>query len=203
MQDDARSQRENRIAMAAYELIEEKGYSGTSMLAIARRARASNETLYNWYGDKLGLFSALISRNAEDVGNLLDTSEDLQAEPLETLEALGPILLDLLLGERAIALNRAAVADPTGELGQVLSLAGRNKILPKIGKVLMAARKNGDIVFDDLEDVLHIYISLLIGDLQIRRAIGALDAPNGAKNVLRAKKATARFLSLLQPRTQN
>ena len=52
-----------RIEQAAYELIDEFGYDGISMLKIAKRAKASNETLYKWYGDKKGLFSALVETN--------------------------------------------------------------------------------------------------------------------------------------------
>lgn len=38
----------------------------------ARQARASNETLYSWYGDKQGLFKALVTRNAAKVKALLE-----------------------------------------------------------------------------------------------------------------------------------
>ncbi len=48
-------------------MLDAKGYAGASMLAIARQAKASNETLYNWYGDKNGLFRALVVRNAGEV----------------------------------------------------------------------------------------------------------------------------------------
>ncbi len=39
MKDDARSRREDQIEQAAYGLLAEKGYGGTSMLSIAKRAR--------------------------------------------------------------------------------------------------------------------------------------------------------------------
>ncbi|MEQ8740678.1 MAG: helix-turn-helix domain-containing protein, partial [Hoeflea sp.] len=63
MREETRAARQAQIEQAAYEVLEEKGYAATSMLAIAKRARASNETLYNWYGDKTGLFRALVVRN--------------------------------------------------------------------------------------------------------------------------------------------
>ena len=56
MREEKKSLRQQQIEDAAYEVLEAKGYDGTSMLGIARQARASNETLYNWYGDKQGLF---------------------------------------------------------------------------------------------------------------------------------------------------
>ena len=56
--------REEEIEAAAYRLLEERGFAGTGMQAIAQAAHASNETLYRWYGDKTGLYRALITRNA-------------------------------------------------------------------------------------------------------------------------------------------
>ena len=103
------------IEAAAYDVLQDKGYSGASMLAIARAAKSSNQTLYKWYGDKKGLFSALIAANAEEVRALL--AEEKDNDPQKTLERLGPSLYRLLTSDRAIALNRAAAADPSGELG--------------------------------------------------------------------------------------
>ena len=48
--------REEEIEAAAYRLLEERGFAGTGMQAIAQAAHASNETLYRWYGDKTGLY---------------------------------------------------------------------------------------------------------------------------------------------------
>jgi AcrR family transcriptional regulator len=101
MRDENRAARQEKIEEAAYAVLEAKGYAGTSMLAIARAARASNETLYNWYGDKTGLFKALVVRNAEEVRTLLLEGLDSEESPLDILRALGPRLLELLLSAPA------------------------------------------------------------------------------------------------------
>lgn len=46
--------RRERIEETAYAVLKESGYKAASLLAIARRASVSNETLYNWYGNKQG-----------------------------------------------------------------------------------------------------------------------------------------------------
>lgn len=178
MREENRSLRQQQIETAAYALLEEKGYDGASMLAIARKARASNETLYNWYGDKQGLFKALVTRNAAEVKSLLEEELAAEAKPMATLERFGPKLLKLLLGDRAIALNRAAAADPTGELGGVISEAGRETVLPLLIQVLEQAKRHGDLFFDQPEESASLYINLLVGDLQIRRVIGRVPAPS-------------------------
>ena len=107
MRPENKAEREAQIAEAAYAVLGEKGFAGLSMLAVAKRAKASNETLYRWYGDKIGLFRALILRNAEQVTAQLETLPE-RGAGREVLEALGAALLDMLLSPRAVALNRAA-----------------------------------------------------------------------------------------------
>jgi AcrR family transcriptional regulator len=197
MPSSDRDIREEQIATAAYHVLAERGYSGASMLAIAKEAKASNETLYRWYGDKTGLFRRLIERNAATVRSQLETSLAEGADPLATLNGLGPTLLNLLVSDRAIALNRAAASDTTGELGASLTSAGRNTIGPLIVQVFLAAREARQLQFNDPRAVVSRYLDLLVGDLQIRRAIGAVQALDDADIQKRAETAFSDLLLLL------
>lgn len=196
MREESRNARQEQIEQAAYAVLEEKGYAATSMLAIAKRARASNETLYNWYGDKTGLFRALVVRNAEDVRRLLQDGLDSGEPPLAVLEALGPRLLALLISPRAIQLNRAAAADSTGELGAVISEFGRETVAPLIGELLARVRGTGALEFDDPGESVALYLSLLVGDLQIRRAIGRQSPLDDKAITRRSDLAHAQFMRL-------
>lgn len=195
MKQDKKETRSLEIEAAAYDLLAEKGYRGMSMLGVARKAKASNETMYRWYSDKIGLLSAMITRNASEAKALLEEAIASNKAPLDTLEALGPVLLGLLNSERAIALNRAAAADPTGELGEVLASMGRGVVGPLIFKCLVDAHAQKAI--DRPPDVaLALYMSLLVGDSQIRRAIGALPEPAQGEIDKRAKSAFEDFCRL-------
>lgn len=177
-----RSDREKEIEAAAYHLLEQRGFAGTGMQAIALAARASNETLYRWYGDKIGLFRALISRNADIVAAAIRASRKEGDHGLEVLDHAGPVLLAMLLGNRAVALNRAAAADPTGELGQTLGESGRNVVAPLIGQLMAEAIQLGQVAGRPCDsavtprDLAELWLALLIGDLQIRRVTGAIPA---------------------------
>ncbi|MCV6586064.1 MAG: TetR/AcrR family transcriptional regulator [Marinibacterium sp.] len=197
MREDKRSQRQQQIEAAAYEVLEAKGYGGTSMQSIARQARASNETLYNWYGDKQGLFRALVTRNAENVKTHLEAALQTDEDALSILGALGPKLLALLTGDRAIALNRAAAADGSGELGATLAKAGRDSVLPLLVQVLQRARQEGHLRFDDSAEAVGLYLDLLIGDQQIRRVIGQIPPPTAEVCVGRSNRAIEHLCRLL------
>lgn len=199
MRDGSKTKRQNEIERAAYAVLEEKGYGAASMLAIARKAKASNETLYNWYGSKQGLFRMLVERNTAEIRAFLEKQAAGSSDPLETLAALGSKLLQLLTSPRAVALNRAAASDPTGELGEALGSAGRDTIAPLIGKVLEEARARGLVAFAETDQATSLYISLLVGDLQIRLVTGAAKCPPQEVLAARAANALTSLIRLLSP----
>lgn len=191
----ASRQNARRVAIedAAYEVLLADGYKAASVLAIAKRAKASNETLYRWYGNKQGLFAALVERNAQAAKEMLDDALAQDRAPLEVLESLGPILLRLVTSERAVALNRAAAGDvhDTATLGQALAKGGRESLVPLIAGLLEKAHGRRELDVDDPRLAAETYISLLIGDVQIRRATGALSELSEADIDARNRKAVA------------
>lgn len=195
---DARRQ---AIEDAAYEVLLEDGYKAASVLAIAKRAKASNETLYRWYGNKQGLFAALVERNAEAARVFLDKALAEDRSPLAVLEALGPVLLSLVTSERAVALNRAAAGDvhDTGTLGRALAEGGREALVPRIATLLARASQAGELSVGDADEAADVYISLLLGDVQIRRAIGALDGLCATEVEKRAARALKLITTLYAP----
>ncbi|WP_299416426.1 TetR/AcrR family transcriptional regulator [uncultured Sulfitobacter sp.] len=170
MRSDKKQARHIAITDAAYQLLAQHGYEGTSMLSIAKAAKASNETLYRWYGDKQGLFTAMVADNAAATQTALTQALKTDAPPLQTLERVAPMLLEMLLGERAILLNRVAAADPTGGLGRAIAAGGRDTVLPMISQLLERAGADREAV--------EIYMAQLIGDQQIRRVIGVMNVPS-------------------------
>ncbi len=199
MKDETRSERHRQIETAAYQVLEEKGFAGASMLSIARKAKASNETLYRWYGDKIGLFSALVERNAKDVKSSLEGHLEGEVDPMASLNAIAPELLTVLVSPRAIALNRAAAADASGALGAAITSSGRAMIAPLIAATLDRARDAGSLKFQDTTDAVSLFLDLLVGDLQIRRAIGQLPPLSPTAIKKRATLSVARFEILLSP----
>lgn len=197
MKPETRSARERDIEAAAYALLEEKGYAGMSMLSVAKRAKCSNETMYKWYGDKLGLVRAMVSRNASEVKTLLQDKSAGTRPAMDTLTLFGPTLLQLLLSERAVALNRAAAADPTHELGKALASAGRDSVLPLLVSLMERAIADGALPQSDPARAVDYYLRLLIGDLQIRRVIGRLAPLSGDEIEARARSAIEALKKIL------
>ena len=187
MTPDKRDQRARQIESAAYDILEMKGFSGLSMQVVAKAAKASNETLYRWYGDKIGLFEALIRGNAETV---IADLEDIQGDtPLDRLGFIAPRLLAMLLGPRAIALNRAAASDASGKLGAALAREGRMVVGPRIAALMQEAVEAGQLAGDTPRRMAEVFFGLLIGDQQIRRVTGAMSNPDADE--IEARSAAA------------
>ncbi|RWG45016.1 MAG: TetR/AcrR family transcriptional regulator [Mesorhizobium sp.] len=196
MREDTKAARRAQIERAAYKLLKERGYGGTSMLGIAKEAKASNETLYRWYGDKKGLFKTMVENNARTTKAALDAAIRDDADPLVTLEDVAPILLSMLLGERAISLNRAAASDESGELGATIAAGGRDSVFPLIEKLIQRDLESGALVAPCARIAADWFLNLLIGDLQIRRVIHSLPVPSDKDVRSRVTAAISAFKRL-------
>lgn len=127
----------------------------------------------------------------------LEAELETDHDALSILAPLGPKLLTLLTGDRAVALNRAAAADSSGELGRTLSKAVRDAVFPLLERVLLRAKRDGQLDFENSNEAVGLYLDLLIGDQQIRRVIGRLPFPSKKLRKARADRAVACLRKLL------
>lgn len=195
-----RDKRRDEILDIATALLVEHGYRDTSMLEVARHASASKETLYAWFGDKHGLFEAVIHRNAETVQAVLARHLKDDAPLDVVLRDFGRALLRLLLGDGAVAINRAAIAEAQADprLARILSRSGREATLPGFLQILEASRARKRLTFDSAKEAAEDYLGLLLGDLQIRRLLGLAPAPTKAQIEARVRHAAAAFQRLYE-----
>ena len=198
MKTAMRDKRRDEILDIAVEVLAERGYRQTSMLEIARRASASKETLYAWFGDKGGLFEAVIRRNAMTVQAVLVRHLEDQAPIERALEEFGRALLRLLLGDDAVAINRAAISEAKSDprLAEILASAGREATLPSFVRFLELHHGRGALALEDPTQAAETFLGLLIGDTQIRRLLGRLEAPSEQQIDARAARAARNFLRL-------
>ncbi|PTX55553.1 TetR family transcriptional regulator [Litoreibacter ponti] len=179
--------RRAEIEDVALRVLAERGYDGASMLTIAKAAKASNETLYRWYGDKAGLFGEIVKGNAAQTQATLDAAIEGDDTVERALAALAPVLLGLLVGERSVLLNRAAASDPSGVLGQLIAKGGREAVFPRIIALMT------EIDPDRAGTLAGWFLSLLVGDLQVRRIIGTLPPLSAEEISARADAALEAF----------
>ncbi len=201
MKEENRAKRRDRILDVAVEVLAERGYRDANMLEVARRAKASKETLYSWFGDKRGVFEAVIRRNAASVQTVMAAQLEADVPIEEALKAFGAALLTLLTGDAAVALNRAAIAEAASDrkLADILVTEGREATLPAFIRYLEGQAQQGRLQLSASEVAAEDFLGLLLGDLQIRRLLGAHPKPGRAQIEARAQAATEKFLRLYAP----
>ncbi len=198
MKAESREKRRDEILDVAVSLLAERGYRDSSMIEIAKRASASKETLYAWFGDKRGLFEAVVRRNAAGVQAALAEPLDEDAATEAVLVSFGGALLELLLGDSAVAINRAAIAEAPSDLSLATLLAreGRDATLPAFLAFLDSRASRGELAIGDTAAAAGDFLGLLLADRQVRRLLGLTKAPSKAAVRKQARHAARAFLRL-------
>jgi AcrR family transcriptional regulator len=200
------AERREEILEVALSVLAKRGYRGASMREVAVRSRASKETLYAWFGNKRGLFEELVRWQAERVDAMIAPNLDRDGEDAsEVLRAFAVELQRLLLGDRAVVINRAAISeaptDPT--FAEVLAAQGRGSVVPKLGGYLERQRERGRLEFEETGVAIEALIGLAIGDQQVRRLLGVLPMPGPEQIEARAERAVHGFFELFNPSTHS
>lgn len=191
---DEREERRAAVVEAAFLELLEQGADGVTMLKIARRAGASKETLYSWFGNRDGLLSAMIVANADATAERV-ASALVGEDPRDTLAAFGAGLLRLLTNPRSLALNRAAMTNPA--LASELLASGRHRVGPIVESYLAAASASGTLAVHDPPTAFETFYGLVIRDTQIRVLLGEPE-PSETAIRHRAEVGTDQFLMLCE-----
>lgn len=191
-------QRRDEALDAAFLELIHRGYESTTMLGVARRASASKESLYSWFGSKEGLFAAVIRREADATNAKVAEVLDSDIEPRKALLMLAASLLRLLTGERSVAINRVAMTSPG--LATVLLEHGRHRTGPLVESYLQRLVDQGYLDVDDVGNTFQLLYGLVVQDFQIRTLLG--EPPPSPPTIQRvAEQAIDRFLALTKQRS--
>ena len=188
---EERAARESAVLDAALDELIEQGADGLSMLGVARRAGASKETLYSWFGSRDGLLTSLIRRNADGAAAGVRAALAADDDPVATLTGFAAGLLRLLSAPPSIALNRAAMSSP--DLATILLESGRHRVGPIVEEYLAALDRAGVIAAPDAGAAFELLYGLVVQDVQIRVLLGE-PPPDDIDE--RAARAVARFFEL-------
>lgn len=168
------------------------------MASVARRAGASKETLYAWFGGRDELLGAVIEANADEsmaaISELLDREgpDDLN-RVREVLRSLATGLLTLLTSRVSIELNRTAATSPA--LATLLLASGRHRVGPRVEAFLAELHSRGILTVPDPAAAFRTFYGLTIRDTQIRVLLGE-PAPGADEIAATADQAVEYFLIL-------
>ncbi|MGD8319196.1 MAG: TetR/AcrR family transcriptional regulator [Gemmatimonadota bacterium] len=187
---------------AATEAFSRNGYEGTSLQDIVAEAGGSLATLYRMFGNKEGLFQAVIDHKFQSVFGQGDTLKVEGHSTREVLTELGMALLEMMLSEAAVAMHRLMItqANRTSALRE-----GFMEMAPDRAKNALADYFSVEVgakrlVMEDCETSAVQFIGMVKGDILMRRLLGEeLRLSNKQRRALVAN-AVEIFLNGVAPR---
>lgn len=189
------------IISVATDMFLTDGYSGVSIDAIVTKTGGSKRTVYSYFGDKEGLFTAIIeSLSAEHVSPLMHM--DLRQEPLhDALSIISNVFLNVVLSPRTLALHRIIVAEAlrAPEAARSFFDAAPATAYKCLAEYFTWAQENELIRPGDSHARAKIYLDALTGDLQLRCLLGLAKRPSKTEKDHLVAEAISIFTRGLSP----
>lgn len=172
--------REERVLDVASAMFLDHGFDGTAIDAIAARAGIGKPSLYARYGDKQGLFIAVLRRRLKQwirpfAGLTPDHDRPLgRAQVREVLESFGRHIVDGCLKPETIALGRILTSEATRfpELARVLHEEGWMQGVRCLAAFLEQAIDFSKSEVGDPELAADLFFSLMLGRLSRQALLG-------------------------------
>ena len=187
----ARSQRGEQILRAARICFLDRGFQRTTISDILALSGGSRATLYEEFGDKEGLFAALIGSTLE--GMSLPAIAD--GPPGDVLRELGTSYLEQLLDPDALALYRVVLGESAHmrHLGPAIFRAGPETATDALAARFASWAERGTLALDDPRQAAALFLAMVEGDLH-RAAIMWDHEPSAEEIAETVDAAVALFL---------
>jgi AcrR family transcriptional regulator len=140
---------------------------------IIAKAGGSRRSIYQYFGGKEELFSAIIHNSCQEFMIVLDERKLLDMDPKTTLISIATQFLDFLMRPKTLALYRVVVGESIRfpELGKILYQAGPEVAYQKLSTYLKLQTKTGLINSYQPELNAKQFFEMVKGDLHFRALI--------------------------------
>ncbi|WP_201833830.1 TetR/AcrR family transcriptional regulator [Microvirga zambiensis] len=185
------SSRREILLQAAAEVFFEQGYAATSIDAIIERAGGSKRNIYSEFGNKEGLFSAIVTENADRVLSTLAIEEIEGHDLRETLTAFGQHLMSGYMSPTLIGIYRMAVTEANRFPDLVRSFydEGPGRATSQLAQVIELAKERGEIRADDCQRAAGHFVGMIRDNLHLQVILGLRRPPSDKE--MRAAVASA------------
>lgn len=139
--------RQQALLDAATHTFLQHGYERTTLDMIIAEAGGSRRSLYEYFGDKRGLFSAVITHHAQKMVHGISNLEVEDLPAREGLELLGHAFFKALTDPVNLELYRLLIAEGSAfaELGQTVYEAGPHMLQERLQLYLQCLHDRGQL----------------------------------------------------------
>jgi AcrR family transcriptional regulator len=183
--------RREAIMRAAFDVFVEKGFEAATTAEIVRRAKTSKRALYELFGNKQEILTALVRYGSQQMQAPPDLPPPANREQfIATLEAFGGVFLQVFLHPERTAMYRLAIeGGHGGAVARELEAGGRLPVQQSITRYFDQAAQRGLIAAEDVPLLVHTLFSVLIGLAPLQQLLGT--QPPMPPEAIRARAAMA------------
>ena len=191
-----KSLRRRQILDAAFTEFTASGYAGASMGAIARRAHASKETLYAWFGDKETLFNTVLRSRLDGISSQVAAAAETDPSPAHVLPVVAEDVLRLTLAVAPLGQGLGAGAETALQLVATTIVGERGRFVD----YLLRCRDQGLIAFDDDPfELVSLFVAMAQGEWGFRLGVGMTAELTDEMIAAHARRVTRIFLKGVAP----
>ncbi len=196
------SDRREALLQAAAEVFFEQGFVATSIGAIIERAGGSKRNIYSEFGNKEGLFSAIVTNTADRALSTLAIKQIEGRDLRETLTAFGRQLMAIYMSPTLIGVYRIAVTEANRFPDLVKSFyeQGPSRAASQLAEVLEGAKERGEIRADDCLRVAGHFVGMIRDNLHLQVVLGLRPPPSEQEVREAVASAVEIFLNGVRPR---
>jgi AcrR family transcriptional regulator len=202
---EARSGRQNTrreaLLRAAAEVFFEQGYAATSIDAIIERAGGSKRNIYDTFKNKEGLFSAIVTQNADRILSTL-VVEGIEGRDLqETLTVFGRQLLEAYMSPSLLGVYRIAIAEANRfpDLVKAFYERGPGRATARLAEILEEAGKQGEVRTGDYSRMADQFVGMIRDNFHLQVALGLRPPPSAEEAREAVNSAVGIFLNGVRP----
>jgi AcrR family transcriptional regulator len=193
--------RRDALLQAAAAVFFDYGYEATSIDAIIERAGGSKRNIYSDFGNKEGLFTALVTESANKALSSL-AIDAIEGNDLRgTLTEFGRQLMDVYMSPTVIGMFRIAVTEANRfpDLVKAFYDQGPDRTTSRLAEVLEAAKTRGEIRTDDCKRLADHFVGMIRDNLHLQVVLGLRPAPSDEEASAAVDSAVRVFLNGIRP----
>jgi AcrR family transcriptional regulator len=189
-----RDHRIDAILVAAKAVFLDLGYEGASLDEVARRANASKATIYAHFGNKLGLFEAIIESVISQLP--LPAQAPDNAPAADVLTKFGTAFLTFLTMPEALAFYRLIVnkGQEIPDLAHLWFTHGPSRVIGGVAAFLAERTRTGELAVADPTHAAEFFLMGLRGTIHMQALTGLMTPPFDAAIAIKVKAAVAMFI---------
>ncbi|OAF12190.1 MULTISPECIES: TetR/AcrR family transcriptional regulator [Bradyrhizobium] len=190
-------ERDQRLIEVATRLFLDRGFDATSLDAVAEAARVSKPTVYSRYGDKRGLFTAVLRREIDRwlaplsaaAETQLGSSSDVSVE--QRLVEVGREMLTFTCGPDAVAFSRMMTSQAINfpDIAKLGKEEGWLKAVATTARFFDHLVAQGALDLDDTTIAAEVFLDVVVGHTHRMATFGmALEFKSAEKRMRAAIK---------------